>query len=318
MPKNILSIEAYESTSLLINKNFVEYFDLEILQKMSNPIVQEELNMCSGNRALVYKILERQKKDNKIIVTYNPPKYKFGRIFATGGVSLLFFRRDFKHVLTKDIYIDIDIDNCHPNLILFIMRNNNFKCFRYLEDYCKNRDKRLQDVIDYYFSNNIDKVKARGMVKNLFIRLLYLGGVNSWIEDYEIDNKIIMPYIKHFMDELKEIAQIIFDNNQKLHKKILLNKGYTGNKYSTIMAYYLQNLERLILEEIYQYLEKNNIIKENSVILCYDGLMIEKKYFYDGLLVDLSNHIYDIAGIRLILSIKTMTEGDYILKILPP
>ena len=109
--------------------------------------------------------------DLKGKITYNKSS-KFGRVYSKNGLGLQSLRREIRHTLSSDYYIDIDIVNCHPEILnqVFIMNNSKYK---YLHAYCKQRDKIIKQVMDIYNVN-------RDTVKNLFLRLLYGCNYNCW------------------------------------------------------------------------------------------------------------------------------------------
>ena len=42
--------------------------------------------------------------------------------------SLFSIRREIRHTLARDNYIDIDIENCHPVLLYQLCTHNNIQC----------------------------------------------------------------------------------------------------------------------------------------------------------------------------------------------
>ena len=59
------------------------------------------------------------------VVTYNKSSNNpYGRCDPAGSLGLHSIRREIRHTLTEQLYIDIDIENAHPQLLLQICRAN--------------------------------------------------------------------------------------------------------------------------------------------------------------------------------------------------
>jgi hypothetical protein len=56
-------------------------------------------------------------KNGKINVKYIQ-KNNVGRFIAGGGLSLANMAKIFRHTIAEGYYIDIDIKNCHPVILL--------------------------------------------------------------------------------------------------------------------------------------------------------------------------------------------------------
>ena len=54
---------------------------------------------------------------NCATVVYKMTGCGFGRVYATKSLSLGSIRKEVRHTLAKDIYVDIDIENCHPMIL---------------------------------------------------------------------------------------------------------------------------------------------------------------------------------------------------------
>lgn len=331
--KNIFSIQACKRNSIFLEKTFYEYFDYKKLMCMKDRKFQDDNNMCDGNKCLVDKFIKNFEKycniKNKafIKVEYLPPKREnYGRVKAIDAISLLYFRRDFRSFLAKDLYHDIDVENCHFNLLLNVLIKSNYnveKNFPNLYNYCKYREEIMNQVINYYFPNTTNYKENRKKVKVLFLRLIYLGGEGNWKKDYNID-KDVNKFINGLMIELKEISEIIFKKNYELQliAKIAIKEGgknESKNINAKVMAYYLQNLERLLLEAIYEIIinlkDKNGqkIMKENSLVLCYDGLMILKEDLnkIDGdILIKIQNKLKNDFKVYFTLTKKLMDDDN--------
>jgi len=137
---------------------------------------------------------------------------KYGRVFPKNALGLFSIRREIRHTLARDFYIDIDIENCHPVLLYQLCLNNNIQCEK-LKYYIENRAQLLNEVMRAY---NVVKDQA----KQLFIQLLYFGFFESWCKKHNISNKEPLNFINEFKKELNLIGEVIVAKNPKLCKEI--------------------------------------------------------------------------------------------------
>ena len=161
---------------------------------------------------------------------------KFGRVFPKNALGLFSIRREIRHTLARDNYIDIDVENCHPVLLYQICLHNQIEC-KYLKRYIDNRTELLNDVMTKY---NVNKDAA----KQLFIQLLYFGTFNSWCENHSIsnnepikfheieDNFMCAFHIMNSPEKRKEIDKYMYENrdeNKKINS-VNLYKFFRDNK----------------------------------------------------------------------------------------
>ena len=93
------------------------------------------------------------------VVSYNKTKNNpFGRCNPAGSLGLHSIRREIRHTLCEELYIDIDIENAHPQILLQICKANTIPCNN-LNDYCNNRQKWLDFVTDKYLQSVAEKKK---------------------------------------------------------------------------------------------------------------------------------------------------------------
>lgn len=163
--------------------------------------------------------LIKYSKINKKVI-YNK-SCSFGRVYAKGGLGLQSIRKEIRHTLTTDIYVDIDIENAHPSILSQILTQND-KPFKYLNKYVSNREKYLTKVQDEYNT-------GRDAAKSLLIMLLYGGTFNNWGKQHTIQTTQPLKDIAKVQDEFKIISSLIEASNQEI-KKELEKKEKTKNK----------------------------------------------------------------------------------------
>ena len=269
-------------------------------QQFNNPFSSN----CYDNEKQQLEKYKKMVKNEEATVTYIQAKNKYGRVFPKNSLGLFSIRREIRHTLARDNYVDIDVENCHPVLLSQICKHNNIE-HKYLKLYINHRAELLNEVMTEY---NVIKDQA----KQLFIQLLYFGTFESWCNNHNVQNKEPIKFIKKFKKELNIIGEIIVANNQKLSKEIQKMKEEQHikdyNIKGSVCSYFLQEYESRILEAIYLYCKKTKIIN-NSAVLCADGLMIPKENYNEKLLIDFKNLIIDKLGFKLNFTKKEMIEG---------
>ena len=310
--ENNLSLIINPKNSLLDKIILYETIDTELLKKLINSSLLKQTfnnpfsNICFDNekeQLLKYLCLI---KNNKAKIQYKRAKnINYGRVCPINALGLFSFRREIRHTLAKTNYVDIDIINCHPSILLQICEHNNISCNN-LKIYVDKRDIILNEIILKY---NVKK----DIAKQLFIQLLYFGSFNSWIHNNNIDIKEPTQFINDFQNEIKLIGEIIISNNIKLkqiiekHKedKHIINYNIKGS----ICSYFLQDYECKILETIYTYCIENKYIINNNAVLCADGLMLEKSLFKSEFLNEFNILIKNTFGLDLKFINKEMNQG---------
>lgn len=289
-----------------------EPINIEILDK----ILSSDLLLDEWKENNNYKFSnERQQLEayRKIIINGNAEviynftqNLNFGRVYPKDNLGLCTIRREIRHTLTKNKLIDIDIINSGPSIILNICKMNNIKC-KYLERYVENRDKYLDQIIKKF---NVNK----DIAKNLFISLINDGSFEGWIYRNSVKNIDPTKFINKFIKEIKKINELIVQNNPILLTEIKNKKDKDKKKTNNngaLISYFYQEIERRILETIFCYCKSKLIIKNNIVVLCFDGIMIEKINFYEELINELENIIFEKFNMKLKLKVKPLDE-DYL------
>ena len=297
-PNQLNNITLYEEVptdilKLLINSSLLK-------QAFNNPFS----SICYDNEKQQLEKYLKLVKDGKASIKYKQADIKYGRVFPKSSLGLFSIRRELRHTLARNNYIDIDIENCHPVLLYQICIANNIGC-KYLKKYIDNRTEILKETMDYY---QVIKDQA----KQLYIQLLYFGSFDSWCNNHNIQNKEPLKFINKFKSELNTIGEIIVANNPKLLKAIQKRKEEQNitnyNLKGSVCSYYLQEYESRILETIYLYCKENKIVN-NSCVLCADGLMIPKDKYKPELLIEFKELIKNKMGFDLNFTQKEMDQG---------
>lgn len=268
------------------------------------------------NRKNIYdnekkQLIEYRKliKNNRAKITYVKSEGKnYGRCLPVRSLGLYNIRRQLRHTLTKDNYVDIDIVNCHPEILLQIAKNNNDNMPQ-LEYYVNNREKVLQLVMNEY---KVDREAS----KHLFICILYFGTFKNWAKRNNLIDAKPLDIIKNLSKELKTVGNKIYNDNEILRNDSIEKKGndFSKNIVGTCVSYYLQEIECQILESVYNYCKEKGYIKNNNCVLCADGIMLEKELLNsksesNSLLSELEDLIKNKFNLILKFKEKEMNEG---------
>jgi hypothetical protein len=75
------------------------------------------------NERIQLEAYEKLIKNGNAQIIYNKTKFMtYGRCNPDNALGLFSLRREIRHTLTNNLFIDIDIVNCHPKLLLEIAK----------------------------------------------------------------------------------------------------------------------------------------------------------------------------------------------------
>jgi len=299
MNSNFCNLTLNFQPSILDGITLKENIDVNVLEKLINStLLKESFNNpmariyhTEKNQLIKYKELIQD--DGLVHVKYNRVKgMECGRSNPDKSLGLFSIRREIRQTLSKNRYTDIDIDNCHPVILYQILEANEIEN-PYLKSYIQYRQKWFNNINEHYnigeLCNN-DPIKMKEIPKTLFIRIMYGGGLDSWIKDFKITPKEPYERLSAFIKNIKENMETIMKANAVLTKLIQDRKESQNKKdynlCGSVCSYYLQTKECDILETIFIDCKQKGLITNDSCVLCADGMMIETANYYDGLLVE--------------------------------
>lgn len=238
-------IEKFNSDSIDKMCSFTGEELYELLYDDPNHIDFKELNDKKWNKADCIKHLEQtitfcQKVTENGYIHH--AKYKkartspeFGRDFVIKfGIQRL--PKLIRGFLTGADYIDVDIKNCHPVLLLKLFHKENIPIPPMLQDYCENREKVLHD----------NKVTKLDIIKIINTDKLYRNSSN---------------YLQAFHTELIDFKVHMFNKYPELK---------TNNKrqpHSSLVNKLLCKEEAIVLDMVLNELNIKNSVK------MFDGFM---------------------------------------------
>jgi hypothetical protein len=223
--------------------------------------------------------------------------YKYGRFFVKNHKvrSSTIMWNAVRSALFQDTEFDIDIVNCHSNILLDICKTNDFYDIDNLKYYCENRDEVInlfeidENLINEYNKNNKSNYDKKDIVKNLITRVLYGGSIESWKKEFNIDYEL-PEFIIKFIEEIqintnlimkdKRFKDIIdYETQRRLEKaKKKYAKSFDKQKFtvkpSKLLSIILQEYETLIIMKCFEIVKNNNF---TITSYNYDGFQILKQ-----------------------------------------
>lgn len=310
--------EAHNNT--LNGITLYETVDLQVLEKLINSdLLKKTFNnkICKVWHENEKQQLEKYRdkmEGSRAKIQYNKSKQNpYGRCNPENGVGLYNIRREIRHTLASETYTDIDIDNCHPRLLLLTLQGAGIDT-PILRSYVENRQEWLDLVNRHYKILDLERIKTephlkKDIPKDLFIRLLFGGGSQPWVSKWGINVSFANQKLIDFENEIATINEWIAMANPQILEIAQKQKDESSNINGTICSYFLQECEVQVLEVIYLYCVRNGYIKNDNAVLCADGLMLEKQFFKPQLIQELQTEILAKTGYDLKLSNKPMELG---------
>lgn len=273
-----------------------------VVVSFDEQIQLEKLGIIRDNFEALYPVLGRQVDKAKGYITVDKDSFKSiidnlylfyasgnkmdyaysknsgeGRLFST-ITGLQGISRVVRHTITKGLYYDLDIKNCHPEILRQYCFKNSIKC-EILAEYCNNRDSKLKELQENHSINKDD-------AKFAFLSILN-GGIPKIIKNRIDDSDCSELFIIKFYNELAQIRKEIYNKpqNKKLVKRAEKTKGADGfNLDGSVCNYLLCNHENKILEIMIATAQRMDI---KIGVLCFDGLMVYQDSIKDENILNL-------------------------------
>jgi hypothetical protein len=243
----------------------------------------------------------RRVDGNKVMIEYDFPTglrhHKKGRVYPQPYLGLTVFRSDVCAALAQKYYSVIDIKNCQPVLLSQIADLENLPCPA-LKEYIANRGT-IRDEIEKKLKLTKDESKE------ICIAVLF-GGLRTEHE--------ILPRI-HL--ELKELSRLIVNkypdyldlskiSAEKKKKDNPLESHYKKDLTAGALAHYVQNQERLILEQMVRWCDSNGY---SADVLQHDACFVRKiegDPFPSSRLEEIEGAVLEKTGYKISLDIKAL------------
>ena len=242
----------------------------------------------------------------------------YGRYFVKepNMLSCTIMWNKIRSTLFADGDYDIDIVNCHNELLLTLLKNNTNYDVTHLEHYCLNRDEVINSIdiewgaINDYNIYNKDNKTKKDVVKSLFTIILYGGTIDTWRETFGINSNDykLTAFVKDYIDEVQMNTNIIINDKrfkdivnsikslkieqakEKYKKKFNIEKFKLNN--GAVLSVILQEYETLIIEKAMSFMKGNKCVITSYN---YDGFQIRKVDAIDELIANLNNYVKNIT-----------------------
>jgi phage/plasmid-associated DNA primase len=259
-----------------------------------------------------------------IDVEYILPKHGWGRVKALDALTGSGFHRPTRHSFFCDNYIDFDIENAQPCILLQKAIQCGINTFG-LKEYCDNPKKARAEIVAHYqLRDFIDRdgviITAMEQAKKLPITLCFGGSADKWRDDYRVNASIYpMPMVVGIENCVSELGAMIIEQNPHIMEDMEKFKEdfdtKTDNaKGRSVVAIYSQTVERVIQEHCVALLvRKHPSVKLRDVVPCQDGFMPLKKQIagvdIPKLFEDFMKSVQDVYGLTLTWKVKEFDEA---------
>lgn len=282
--------EIQSQTNVFEGLEFEECFNRDklavILMDMSKIDSMRRAN--ARNQVCLKKYMEDhfQNRDGSPFDRSNRIKYKqsslLGRQQAQSS-SAQGMLREARHFIF-DQYVDVDMKNAHPNIILYICKILNIE-FKSLDMYVNDRENIIQKSQAFAHDNNEyhvttddgDRKIDREFFKQYFLAIIY-GCGRKRIENLKNRHE----FIEQFSNEVQDVSKLIMDKFPKFLQEIEKQRKSAGkdyNLYGSALSHLCQVFEAYLLQEMFIELQSIDSVNCLKTVLAFDGMMIHKDCF---------------------------------------
>ena len=234
--KNLIIITHCEYCNYKFDKNYnnrkIELYQRVDRNKLKYIIDNYKFNEETENTLKLYYESLNKKGQKKVI--YNQSKDNKNRYF--GGICLTSIKRKVRNSIMPDNILDIDMENSHLRILLYLCKKHNINCKNLIE-YINNREYFLSKI-----SNN------RKESKTLILQML-----NGGFKYKYSNNSDVNKFLKDFELEIKNIQNKFYEIDNRFDDKTIFN--YKGKSLSRILL----ELENKILQVMIDFFKFKNI-----------------------------------------------------------
>lgn len=230
---------------------------------------------------------------SSVQITYKQTEYG-GRFTAEGGIGLQCLFHPIRGTISGDLYTDVDIQNCHPVLIVHQFRD--LFDMPTLSLYVDRRDEVLAKFVTGTYTR--DKVK-RDCLQTLYGSKVYKMEEGT---DFGI-------FLKSLYDELQPLYKYVNDKYPHLSDP---------SSMASALSKYIQMYETKLMDTAVQHLQNDYNLADEYVRI-HDGCMIPKHVGQgeiEDMLASLSDEVYDKHSVRVKFTTKAFEKYD--LSVLKP
>lgn len=240
--------------------------------------------------------LKKIVKANKDVIhtkySFSKQLQTYGRLFPNNA-SLASLPREIRNTISNEIYYDVDMKNCHPNILSQYCSKNNIKCDM-LDYYVANRDKVIEEIIKENKTYNITASEAKNIILNI---------INGGSGGNHTISKLPTTFLGKLKEEIKNIHSLVCKINAEEYKKVQKRKEF--NPEGTMMNIVLCKLEHQLLINAVAFMKNEGY---NVDVLIFDGFMIRKNKELGDVLYRLKKYIKEKTDYDMEFIIKEMND----------
>lgn len=270
-----------------------EYNNLKIDRKISQSLE----NIKYGDETDVNKLkklLNNCRKNGVQDTEYTQGKNKTTGRYYVKGIGLANIMREYRGLLAKKNYYDVDIVNCDPTILTqFCNKNIPEVDIQNLKNYVENRDILLGELME---KNNLSKDEAKQIILSIS-----KGG------NYSYDKLSNKPqWLIDLKNEYETIGKELSKKFKEEYKKCGKQKPYPTCQWGSLCSLLIQDIENNIIQTLDKFLTDKNF---NVDVLIFDGILVRNdKQLTKEILDEASNHIDEKIGYKVKFIIKPFDE----------
>jgi P4 family phage/plasmid primase-like protien len=234
-------------------------------------------------------------------IHYKPnSKSKRGRHFSKKK-SLQGNPRTIRHTISRGLYKDYDMKNCHPTIFVKLCETYGLSCDK-IEHYINNRDLCLNSLIEFTGWTKDD-------CKMTVLKLMNGGNSNELFNYYGVNLPESCNWIREFKEQCLLIHQNMAEHSDfTYHRKELIKSSgkdvfnFNGKLVNKILC----EFENILIQHAMHFCELNGIeIGAN----CFDGLLLKCcDKLNDDFLKKMQQYVVQNVGIPITFVEKEMDE----------
>lgn len=324
-----LSFHVEPKANVLDGITLYEAVDVAVLDKLiGSDLLRQDFN--NKQAGVIYENEKQQLAAYRKLVKRGLAAIKYtrgkgnpyGRSNPAKALGLFPIRREVRHTLASASMFDIDIKNCHPEMLNQLCEAEGIPHAE-LDYYVKNRQACFDNCTASYGC-------SEEYVKTGFIMYCYGGGFDSWAKKEVEGVRLVDPakchpsvlkngevlelnVMREFRESMGRIHLHAVNENPDLVKVVTKLKAAKGlgpshfNMAGSVCSFMLQEYEIRALEQIYNHALANGYIKNGVCTLAADGIML--KSYDPSLLTDLARVVENTVGFSLVFTQKAMDKG---------
>lgn len=290
------------------SKNIICYekWDYEVFEQIRRFVIEPKelarslkkikLECNAEGRVLVHYSTKKGDSEGRLYANLARQDELWSHMYWPLGISLQGMAKWVRHFVAHKYYRDFDISNCAPNLMEQILKRYNL-CPPSLTDYNQNRSALFDRYSRRY---NI----SRQEVKTVFIGLLHTGKADQRF----IESVILKQELGRSLRELLKLKE---------YAPLYESVSKRDNPLGAFAFLVWSREEHTVLMKMREYFVALGYHRDHMV-LCFDGIMIEKDESLDPLYLDLNRlsvYIKETTGFSLKIEEKSLlpTPEDILL-----